>query len=252
MNKLKLLTLIFIQMSVQLHGQSSKELYNTISEMDSLYFSAQNNCDLEKYKSFLADDFEFYHDKAGLTSSRDNEMADMKIFCGEQRKRQPLRRELKKGTLKVYPLNNYGALETCEHSFYLQIAGGTEKLVGQAKFTCIWKLENAIWRIARIISYDHQPLGKTKLSDKILESYSGNYKADDRIINIARENNILRVTDIQKGKSVWNAELLPEADNIFYLNYENVQYKFVKDRANILKIIIYENGKKLEEANKMD
>jgi hypothetical protein len=60
------------------------------------------------------------------------------------------------------------------------------------------------------------------------------------------------VTDIQKGKSVWNAELLPEADNIFYLNYENVQYKFVKDRANILKIIIYENGKKLEEANKMD
>jgi len=239
-------------MIVPLYGQSSKELYTKISEMDSLYFSAQNNCDLEKYKSFLADDFEFYHDKAGLTKSRKNEMADMEIFCGEQRKRQPLRRELKRETFQVYPLNKYGALEMCEHLFYLQINGGTEKLVGQAKLICVWKLEETVWKIARIISYDHQPIGEVKLSEKILESYKGNYKATDRIINIDREKDILRVTDIQDGKAGWNAELLPETTKMFYLNYENVQYKFIKSKNKILKLIIYENGEKLEEADRIN
>lgn len=252
MKKLNLITLLFIQINVQLYGQSSQELYRKIYKMDSLYFSAQNNCDLEKYKSLLADDFEFYHDKAGLTNSREKEMADMKIFCGEQRKRQPLRRQLKKGTLQVYPLDKYGALETAEHTFYLQIAGGKEKLVGQAKFTCIWKLQDTAWQISRIISYDHQPLGEAKLSDNNLELYSGNYKAIDRLINIAREKNILRVTDIQDNKRGWTAELLPEAENIFYLNYENVQYEFITKGSRITKLIIYENGKKLEEANKIN
>ncbi len=252
MKKLKLTALLIIQINVLSYGQSGQELYRKISEMDSLYFSAQNNCDLEKYKSYLADDFEFYHDKAGLTNSREKEMADMKIFCGEQRKRQPLRRQLKKGTLEVYPLDKYGALETAEHTFYLQIAGGTEKLVGQAKFTCIWKQQDTSWLISRIISYDHQPLGQAELSGSTLDLYSGNYKAVDRLINVTREKNILRVTDIQDNIRGWNAELLPEAEDIFYLNYENVQYKFIRNGDRITKLVIYENGKKLEEARKIN
>lgn len=252
MKRLTLLIVTHILITVHLYGQSSDELYSKISEMDSLFFLALNSCDLEKYKSFLTEDFENYHDKAGLTKSLTSEMSDMKIFCGEQRKRQPLRRELIKGTLKVYPVNNYGAIETCEHVFYLQINNGTEKPVAQAKFTCVWKLENNKWKISRNLSYDHQPLAKMKLAEDILELYKGNYKASDRIINISREKNILRITDIQDGKSVWSAEILPEAENMFYLNYENAQFEFVKDRTKIVKLVIYENGKRIEEANKMN
>jgi hypothetical protein len=248
MSKLALLTFIFACMTILIFAQTSGELYKNIAEIDSLYFTAQNDCNLEKYKSFLDADFEFYHDKAGMTKSRESEMEGMQIFCGEQHQRQPLRRELIKGTLKVYPLDNFGALETCEHVFYLQIKGGQEKLVAKAKFTCIWKLEDSTWKISRIISYDHQPIGQIKLSLETLIQYEGNYQATDRVVNIKRENNILRVTDFQNGKAEWNAELLPEAKNIFYLNYENVQYKFVTEGAKVVKMLIFENGKKPEEA----
>ena len=107
-------------------SQQSGELYDKIARMDSLYFSAQNECDLDTYASYLSEDFEFYHDKGGFTASKDDEMEDMAIFCGkEQRTRQPLRRELVDGSLKVYPMDNYGALEFCDHVFYLQINDGT-------------------------------------------------------------------------------------------------------------------------------
>ena len=50
--------------------------------MNSLMMSvAQNDCDLETYSSFLSEDFEFFHDKAGFTASKDDEMADMAIFA---------------------------------------------------------------------------------------------------------------------------------------------------------------------------
>jgi ketosteroid isomerase-like protein len=253
MKKLTILPLIFASLAIQLFGQSSGELYETIARMDSSYFAAQNNCDLKKYESFLAKDFEFYHDKVGLTPSLKNEMVDMAIFCGEQRKRQPLRREMTEGTLRVYPINDYGALEFCDHVFYLQISDGTEKLVGRGKMTAIWKLENDQWKLARIISYDHQPLSEVELEDNILDLYVGNYELPGRIVNIKKEGHLLRVTDIQNGEKGWTKELFPESENVFYLNYENVQYEFLKDgTTEIVKLVIYENGKKIEEASKMD
>src|SRR6478609_7796528 len=109
----------FLCCSPFVFAQQSGELYNTIKRMDSLYFTAQNNCDLEKYASLLSEDLEFFHDKAGFTPSKQKEMEGMAIFCGEeQRKRQPLRRELAKGSLKVFPMDKYGALEFCDHIFY--------------------------------------------------------------------------------------------------------------------------------------
>lgn len=252
MKKLMLAALTFVFINVHLHAQSQDKLYSQIRQADSLFFSALNNCDLEKYQSFLADDFESYHDKAGLTESRTKEMADIKIFCGEQRQRQHLRRELIKGTLKVYPVNNFGAIETGEHVFYLQINDGTEKLVAQARYTLVWKMENEMWRISRNLSYDHQPLGKVKLSTEILDRYNGNYQASDRIINIKREHNILRITDINDGKVGWSAEILPETENKFYLNYENAQVEFVRQGKKVVKLVIYENGKKLEEARRVE
>ncbi len=235
-------------------GQTSPELYQAIVRMDSLFFAAQNACDLEKYASFLTEDYEGYHDRAGLTTPRDREMADMEIFCGEQRKRQPLRRELTPGTMEVYPLPNYGAIQTGDHVFHLQINDGTEKLVGRAKFTIIWKHVDDDWKIARVLSYDHAPLGlgEIALDEATLNVYEGNFQAEDRIVNIKREGNILRISDLKEGEVVWNAELLPEAEHLFYFHYENVQVKFVFEEGELVKHIYYVDGEFQEEVYKID
>ncbi len=231
--------------------EQPSELFKTIAIMDSLYFSAQNSCDLEKYAYYLSEDFEFFHDKAGLTDSKENEMSDMAIFCGEeQRTRQPLRRALTEGTLKVYPMDNYGALEFCDHVFYLQVNDGTEKVVGSGKMTALWKKENDTWKLSRIISYNHQPLAEVELSGETLNQYVGDYSLPDRIVNIKREGKLLRATDVNDGNPGWTTLLFPESENRFYFNYENVVYEFIKTDATVETLNIYENGALIEEAKR--
>lgn len=231
--------------------EQPSELFNTIATMDSLYFSAQNTCDLERYAYYLSEDFEFFHDKAGMTKSKAEEMSDMEIFCGEeQRKRQAIRRELNKSTLKVYPMDNYGALESCDHVFYLQINDGTEKVVGSGKMTALWKQENNRWKLARIISYDHQPLAEAELTEETLGQYVGDYRLPDRIVNIKTEGKLLRVTDIIDGKPGWTALLFPESENTFYFNFENVVYEFIKSGTKVETLNVYENGKLIEKAKR--
>lgn len=233
------------------NGRQAGELYYTIAKMDSLIFSAQNACDLDMYASFLSEDFEFFHDVAGFTASKDDEMKDMRIFCGdEQRSRQPLRRALTKGTLKVYPMQNFGALEFCDHKFYLQMPDGTEKVVGSGKLTVVWKLIDEEWKLMRVLSYDHQPLAEAELSKKVLDQYAGNYIFSDRIVNIKTEGKFLRVTDLIDGKPVWSKMLFPETQNTFYLNYENVVYEFLKKESAVVSVNIYEGGKLFEKGER--
>lgn len=241
---------LLILLSLHTFSQKSGTLYDEIFRVDSLLFStAQKDCDLETYEDFLAEDFEYFHDKGGFTPSKEAEMADMAIFCGEeQRTRQPLRRELIKSSLEVFPMDNYGALEFCDHIFYLQINDGTEKLIGSGKMTAIWKRENNEWKVARIISYDHQPLAEIELADETLKQYVGDYLLPDRVVNIKKEGKLLRVTDINEGKAGWTKELFPQAENKFYLNYENVVYEFVKRNSEVMTLNIWENGKVIEVA----
>lgn len=232
-------------------GGQTSELYKTITKMDSLIFSAQNACNLDTYASFLSEDFEFFHDVAGFTASKDDEMKGMRIFCGdEQRSRQPLRRELTKGTLKVYPMQNFGAIEFCDHKFYLQIPDGTEKVVGSGKLTVVWKLIDEEWKLMRVLSYDHQPLAEAQLSQEILDQYVGDYIFSDRIVNIKTEGKFLRVTDLIDGKPVWSKMLFPETENTFYLNYENVVYEFLKKESAVVGVTIYEGGKFFEKGER--
>ena len=62
----------------------SKELYNAIIHMDSVYFNAYNSCDMETQAHIYADNIEFYHDKGGLMTSK-QELLDAikKNICGK-------------------------------------------------------------------------------------------------------------------------------------------------------------------------
>lgn len=248
--RLKLIILFILIICVKGFAQRMGELYNTISKLDSTFFKALNDCDLKKYESFLAFDYEFYHDKGGLTISKGNEMKSMNLFCGEQRARQQIKRVLINESLEVYPINNYGAIENGEHIFHLVIDNNTSKPISKAKFTSIWRFDNNEWKLARTISYNHIPYGKIQLDDETLEQYEGNYQATDRMVNIKKEGKTLKMMDLVGEKEVWSGEMLAETENTFYLNQNNVQIKFVKLRGKIEKMIVYENGKSIEEAIK--
>ena len=104
----------------------SQELYDKIASLDSSFFEAYNKCDVAKIESFFTDDVEFYHEKRGLITSRKSVMdALANNLCGDASNR--VRRELVNGSLQIYPVDNYGAVEIGEHRFYLTQKGQKEK-----------------------------------------------------------------------------------------------------------------------------
>ena len=69
-------------------------------------------------------------------------------LCGK------VKRELVPGTLEVYPLEGYGAVEIGVHRF-LHPWEQDHGVVGEAKFIHVWQHKNGTWRITRVISIDH-------------------------------------------------------------------------------------------------
>jgi hypothetical protein len=71
-----------------------------------------------------------------------------KYACGQ------FRRELVPGTLKVFPIKGFGAIEQGTHRF-CQFADG--QCDGVADFTIVWNHQNGVWTITRVLSYGHRP-----------------------------------------------------------------------------------------------
>jgi ketosteroid isomerase-like protein len=128
-----------------------KSLLTEIKEADVRLFSAYNRCDVSTFSSLFVKDLEFFHDTTGLTDLRWNVDALTKR-CAEKTK---YRRELDEDSLQVYAIPGYGAMELGMHRFY-ERGNGTEKLDASPKFMNIWKKEPDGWKLARVISYDHQ------------------------------------------------------------------------------------------------
>ena len=129
----------------------SKELYDTIAYMDSIFFTAFNMRNLDKVKGLLSEDLEFYHDLGGVTNYNQNIDAFTRTFESERK----VRRELIKASLEIYPIKDYGAAETGIHRFYATEKGQQEKLSSEAKFVHVWQKKDGKWKISRIISYGH-------------------------------------------------------------------------------------------------
>jgi hypothetical protein len=58
--------------------------------------------------------------------------------------------------LEVYPIKDFGAVETGVHRFYATEKGQQEQLSSEAKFVQVWQLKSGVWKITRIISYGHE------------------------------------------------------------------------------------------------
>ena len=117
--------------------------------------------------SFFTDDLEFYHDKNGLTSTRAALIEETrKGLCGNPNWR--LRREAVMGTIKVFSLNDYGAILSGEHYFYIDENGKPEYRDGLAKFTHVWRVKDNEWKMHRVLSYDHHPAPSTNVRKAIM------------------------------------------------------------------------------------
>ncbi len=131
----------------------SDALLDTVSALDRDAFDAFNQCaapeQLRKHAEFFAEDVEFYHDTGGVTWSRKAMLANTeKYVCGH------FRRELIAGSLRVYPVKDFGAIAQGSHQF---CQFDTGKCEGLADFTIVWKRDVAGWRITRVLSYGHRP-----------------------------------------------------------------------------------------------
>jgi hypothetical protein len=128
------------------------ELLETITRLDNEMFAAFNACDIDKVGTFFTDDVEFYHEKNGLETTRKIIVDIMKRnLCSPESNR--IRRELVKSSMTVTPLNNYGAVQTGEHNFFLTEKGKPEYQDGVGRFVQIWQYKDGAWKISRVISF---------------------------------------------------------------------------------------------------
>jgi ketosteroid isomerase-like protein len=130
------------------YAPDNPELYQTIVKLDSVFFDAYNHCDtkFETYADFYADDIEFYHDQGGLSNSKKDILEGTKKYiCGK------VTRNLVPGSIEVYPIKDYGAIEIGLHSFSNNTNPPNEpKKV--SRFTIFWKQVNGTWKIAKVVS----------------------------------------------------------------------------------------------------
>jgi hypothetical protein len=142
-----LLAAMAIQKADAQFKPDDKALYDTILHLDSVFFGAYNTCsiNLDKYGAFYADSLEFYHDKGGLsTSKKDVIEGTRKNICGK------VTRELVAGSVEVYPIANYGAIEIGYHKFHNSAEPNAPSRPG--RFVLVWRRINGEWKITRVIS----------------------------------------------------------------------------------------------------
>lgn len=135
-------------------------LYKTLQSKDSIIFERTfNRCEVEKLNDIIDDDFEFYHDIAGIENRAQFIKSVKDNICKNQDKK-PIRK-LVQNSLKVFPLKNgndlYGAIQKGEHKFYIKTKDKVTP-TGSALFTHLWILKNNKWKLKRVLSYNHLPI----------------------------------------------------------------------------------------------
>ena len=120
-------------------------IYDVIVSKDKEYFDAYNRCDMETQASFFSENIEFFHDKGGLSTSKKEILASLeKNICGK------VTRTLIEGSIEVYPIYDYGAIEIAYHRFYNNQEPSA--ISNPSKFIMVWKKEGEEWIITKVIS----------------------------------------------------------------------------------------------------
>ncbi|MEL6611620.1 MAG: nuclear transport factor 2 family protein [Bacteroidota bacterium] len=133
---------------------TSGPLYDELARLDSLIFDASFvSCDAEAIMRLFTDDIEFYHDLTGA-SYGDEVRDDFRRLTASCPRENGVTRELIAGSLEVYPMQDYGAVQRGVHRFTER--GAATRTV--AKFVHLWQRQaDGTWKISRVLSFDHRP-----------------------------------------------------------------------------------------------
>lgn len=122
------------------------ELYKIIMNADSIFWESYNSCNMNTQEKIYSDNIEFYHDQSGLIATKQQILdATESSVCGQ------IRREPVEGSIEVYPINGYGAVEMGLHTFK-RITDGESLSSRPGKFIIIWRQMGIEWSISRVIS----------------------------------------------------------------------------------------------------
>lgn len=123
----------------------SKELHDTIVKMDSIFFEAYNTCKMDVQTAFYSDSIEFYHDKGGLSTSKPDILeGTRKYVCGK------VTRQLIPGSIEVYPIKDFGAIELGQHKFFNNQEPNAPQHI--SRFMIFWKKTGNGWKIMKVVS----------------------------------------------------------------------------------------------------
>ena len=139
----------------------NSELFKTLKENDSILFKIGfNKCKIERSAELMFDDLEFYHDKGGITNSKEEFVNTMENGICKADNTEKVYRFLVEKSLEVFPMYNnsklYGALQNGKHFFSTDKHMTYEKSNNYALFSHLWIIdESGNWKIKRVISYNH-------------------------------------------------------------------------------------------------
>lgn len=133
-------------------GLDAGPLFDELARMDKALFDASFVlCDAAKANAIFTEDVEFYHDKDGLSSGEQVRENTRRLTASCPGK-HGVTRTIVPGSLRVYPIQGYGAAQVGVHRFD-ERGAATSTL---ARFVSVWRLQDKTWRLARILSLDHE------------------------------------------------------------------------------------------------
>ena len=132
-------------------GVTSGPLFNVLARLDSVLFDASfSSCDAAKANAIFSDDVEFYHDQTGFSAGAQVRENTRRLTAACPRNRG-VTRTVVPGSLRVYPIQGYGAVQVGVHRF--DERGATSSTL--TRFVHLWHLQDGEWRLARVLSLDH-------------------------------------------------------------------------------------------------
>jgi hypothetical protein len=128
---------------------TDRQLYDEITRADRIMFDAFNSRNLDGLMASFSEDLEFYHDNDGRQSFADVRSAFDRMFKSPAAPR----RELVVGSLRVYPVPKFGAMQIGSHRF-CHVENGKDDC-GVFDFAMVWQQQGNRWRVTRVLSYGH-------------------------------------------------------------------------------------------------
>ena len=129
--------------------QDAAQLRELVAGLDRKMFDAYNAHDVDGLMSWFTTDLEFYHDTGGRLDFEQVKAGFTNVFASNK----DIHRDLVEGSLEVYPIHDYGAIEVGSHRFCHTENGKAD--CGTFRFVQVWRLKDGAWKVSRDVSYGH-------------------------------------------------------------------------------------------------